>query len=78
MELSIATVGQGLTIVIQDDGKGIDPMIVRAGGRPGHWGLRGMDERAARIGARLSIAPRAQGGTRIELTVATGRHALAS
>jgi hypothetical protein len=28
-------------VLIRDDGKGIEPEIVKAGGREGHWGCRG-------------------------------------
>jgi len=33
---------------------GIDPTIL-SGGKDGHFGFRGMRERAARIGAKLTI-----------------------
>ena len=51
-----------------DDGVGIDPEILSAGGRPGHWGLIGTRERAAKVGARLTIAGAAP-GTVVELRV---------
>jgi signal transduction histidine kinase/ligand-binding sensor domain-containing protein len=53
----------------RDDGKGIDPAILDAGGRPGHFGIRGMRERAARIGGRLEILSRVGAGTEIDLTI---------
>ncbi|MTV36655.1 sensor histidine kinase [Duganella radicis] len=53
---------------VLDDGKGIDPEVVR-NGRAGHWGVTGLFERAARIGAELLIEPREHGGTRVLLTV---------
>jgi signal transduction histidine kinase len=40
-----------LRVRIRDDGKGMDPTILEDGGRPGHWGITGMRERAQRIGA---------------------------
>ena len=55
-------------LVVEDDGAGIDKAVLRAGGRPGHWGLTGMRERARQIGAALSVG-RAANGTRVELTL---------
>ena len=54
---------------IRDDGRGIDPGILDEGGRPGHWGLQGMRERAQRIGAQLQFWSRPATGTEVELTV---------
>jgi signal transduction histidine kinase len=39
---------------IQDDGGGIPPQILQAG-KSGHYGLMGMRERAARIGAKITV-----------------------
>lgn len=57
---------------IRDDGRGIDPDILEQGGRPGHWGLAGMRERAAALRGRISIVPDDAGGTRVTLTVPGG------
>ncbi len=54
---------------IRDDGSGIDPQIIEAGGKAGHWGMRGMRERAARIGARLATWSRPEAGTELELEI---------
>jgi len=56
-------------LIIRDDGKGIDPEVMKARGRAGHWGLPGMYERAEGIGARLEIWSEAGAGTEIRLTV---------
>jgi signal transduction histidine kinase len=40
---------------VKDDGKGIDPQILSAGGRPGHHGLQGLRERAKLAGGKLPI-----------------------
>jgi len=58
-----------LRLRIRDDGKGIDPKDLGDGGRPGHWGLQGIRERARRIGARLNFWTEAGVGTEVELTV---------
>ena len=54
---------------VRDDGRGIDPEILEAGGRAGHWGLQGMHERAQKIGGQLSFWSRPATGTEVELTV---------
>jgi len=54
---------------IRDDGRGIDPHILENGGRAEHWGLRGMRERANRIGAQLELWSRPLAGTEVGLTV---------
>ena len=45
---------QNMLLRIQDDGEGIAPEFLQAG-RSGHYGLIGMRERAARIGAKLTV-----------------------
>jgi len=54
---------------IRDDGKGVDSRVLQAGGTAGHWGLRGVRERAQQIGARLDFWSEAGAGTEVELTV---------
>jgi len=58
-----------LRIRIRDDGKGIDPNVLKAGGVEGHWGLRGIRERATRIGAQLDFWSETGAGTEVQLTV---------
>jgi signal transduction histidine kinase/ligand-binding sensor domain-containing protein len=58
-----------LRVRIRDDGAGVAPEILEMGGRPGHWGLAGMHERAARIGATLQVWSRTEAGTEVELKV---------
>src|SRR5262249_52733065 len=55
-----------LKLQIRDDGRGIDPGVLE-NGRPGHWGMAGMRERAAKIGASLSLRSRPGTGTQIEV-----------
>ena len=54
---------------VRDDGHGIDSRILEEGGRPDHWGLQGMRERAHRIGAQLELWSRPETGTEVELIV---------
>jgi signal transduction histidine kinase/streptogramin lyase len=65
-----------LCLLIRDDGCGIDPRILNSG-RPGHWGLLGMRERAERIEAQFVVKSGAARGTEIRLTV-PGRTAFSS
>jgi signal transduction histidine kinase len=57
-----------LKLAIRDDGVGIDPAVLDKG-KDGHFGLRGMRERAARIGARLAIDAVPGSGTTVTLVV---------
>jgi len=49
---------------VRDDGRGIDGAVLRDG-RDGHWGLRGIRERAASVGGTASIVSRDEGGTEV-------------
>lgn len=69
--VEIAYRGDGFLLRIEDDGVGIDKATLAAG-RAGHWGLAGLRERAARLGAKLAIASEPGGGTRVELLVPAG------
>jgi signal transduction histidine kinase len=57
-----------LRISVQDNGRGIDEDTITRG-RPGHHGIRGMRERAERIGATLSIRSGSGQGTEVDLCV---------
>jgi signal transduction histidine kinase len=58
-----------LRVLIRDDGKGMDPKVLKEGGQPGHWGLPGVRERAKQIGARLDFWSEGGAGTEVQLTV---------
>jgi signal transduction histidine kinase len=60
--------GHDLTLRIRDNGVGIEPTVV-ARGKDGHVGLRGMRERAERIGAAFTLESGAEKGTAITLIV---------
>jgi len=53
-------------LTVRDDGAGMPEALVRQG-RGGHFGLQGMRERAADIGAQFKIAGASEGGTLVEL-----------
>jgi signal transduction histidine kinase len=54
---------------VRDDGKGIDPELLRAEGREGHFGLRGMRERAKLAGGKLTVWSGLDAGTEVELGI---------
>jgi signal transduction histidine kinase len=54
---------------VRDDGRGVESRVLEEGGRPGHWGLPGMRERARKMGAQLELWSRPGSGTEVELTV---------
>ena len=60
-----------LRLRIRDDGKGMDLKILQ-GDSSGHWGLRGVRERAQRIGAKLDVWSEAGAGAEFQLTVPAG------
>ncbi|NYE59936.1 signal transduction histidine kinase/ligand-binding sensor domain-containing protein [Duganella sp. 1224] len=59
-----------LTLTVRDDGRGIDADVLRDGQRDGHWGLVGMRERAAAIGAQLTITSTPGKGTTVAMVIA--------
>jgi signal transduction histidine kinase/ligand-binding sensor domain-containing protein len=64
------TYGAGaLRVRVRDDGRGIGASVLEAGGRPGHYGLIGMRERAKKLGGHLEIWSKPEAGTEIDLRV---------
>jgi signal transduction histidine kinase len=68
VEVELRYCDPNLRLFVRDDGRGIEPQILRDG-RDGHWGLSGMRETAERIGAKLRLQSRLSEGTEVELTV---------
>ena len=58
---------------VRDDGKGINPKLLSDDGREGHFGLRGMRERAKLIGGKLTVWSELDSGTELELSIAASR-----
>jgi len=69
IEVDIHYEKRGLRLRVRDDGKGIDPKILAAGGRDGHHGLPGMQERARLVGGKLTLSSELDSGTAAELTI---------
>jgi ligand-binding sensor domain-containing protein/signal transduction histidine kinase len=69
IEVEIRYEARQLRVQVRDDGTGIDPSVMRQAGRPGHWGMSGMRERAQGVGGQLEVWSEHGAGTEIELTV---------
>jgi signal transduction histidine kinase/ligand-binding sensor domain-containing protein len=59
---------QQLRIRVQDNGRGMSKETLDLG-RPGHYGIEGMQERAERLGGSISIRSRLGEGTEVNLTI---------
>ena len=68
IEIELEYGPQELSVFVRDDGRGVDPDVIRTGS-DGHWGIIGMRERAQRIGGHLKIRSRAAAGTEVELRI---------
>jgi signal transduction histidine kinase len=60
--------GRDLTLSVRDNGQGFDPELLNSG-RPGHFGIIGMRERASNLGGRLLLTTSQGRGTYLTLTV---------
>jgi signal transduction histidine kinase len=69
VEVEITYDREQFRVRIRDDGRGIDPQILKQGSRADHYGLQGMRERANRIDAQLNLWSGAERGTEVELLV---------
>jgi len=72
IEVEISYAEKLFRLRVRDDGQGIAPDILRDG-RPGHYGLAGMAERARQIGGKLSTWSRPGAGTEIEFRIPGSR-----
>jgi signal transduction histidine kinase len=69
IEVEIRYGPRDFRVRVRDDGAGIDPAILGQEGRSGHFGLKGMRERAQHIGGKLEVWSQRDAGTEIELTI---------
>jgi signal transduction histidine kinase len=58
-----------LRVRVRDNGNGIEPNLISDDGREGHFGLRGMRERAKLIGGKFTVWSELRSGTEVELTI---------
>jgi len=73
IELDVVYGSESVDVRISDNGRGLDENIAASGHRPGHWGLVGMRERAACIGATLEIDSKPGEGTAITVSTPAKR-----
>ena len=71
IEFELEYADRELQMRVRDDGIGISSQVLRDG-RKGHWGLAGMQERAARIGGLLKISSSPSNGTEVRLSIPSG------
>jgi signal transduction histidine kinase len=69
IEVEICYDRRQLRLRVRDNGKGIDPKVLAGGGRTGHYGLPGMQERAKLVGGKLAVWSEIDSGTETELTI---------
>ena len=67
VEVDIRYDDEQFRLRVRDDGKGIDAAVLANQGLEGHYGLRGMPERAALIGGKLDVWSEVGAGTEVEL-----------
>ena len=73
IEVEIHYDDRRLRVRVRDDGKGIDPKLLSDGEPEGHFGLRGMRERAKLIGGKLTVWSELDAGTEVELSIPAAR-----
>jgi signal transduction histidine kinase/ligand-binding sensor domain-containing protein len=69
VEIEIRYDERRLRLRLRDDGKGIDPKLLTDDGDVGHYGLRGMRERAKLLGGKLTVWSERGSGTEVELII---------
>jgi signal transduction histidine kinase/ligand-binding sensor domain-containing protein len=69
IELEIRYGSAALSLLVRDDGIGIEESALVGTGRAQHFGLVGMRERAAKISSRIEIFTRPGAGTEVQLRV---------
>ena len=73
IEVEIRYDDRQLWVRVRDDGKGIEAKLISHDGREGHFGLRGMRERAKLIGGKLTVWSELDAGTEVELSIPAAR-----
>jgi len=68
VEVEVEYLQRKLRLVVRDNGKGIDPQALQSG-QNSHWGLTGMRERAASIGAEIRVWSNQGEGTEVGISV---------
>lgn len=71
IQVELAYEKKWLNLIVRDDGRGLDADEARLAESDGHWGVRGMKERAARANGVLDIAVSEGRGTSVTLSLPT-------
>ena len=74
VEVSIEPGNESIAFVVKDNGMGFDPNEVKMPTAEPHWGLLSMQQRAASIGAVLSIDSTPGRGTQVSVKVRRNHH----
>lgn len=69
LDLQVVYGADQLEVSVSDDGQGFPAGFDPETGSEGHWGLRGMRERAATLGAQVQWLTRPEGGVTVLITV---------
>jgi signal transduction histidine kinase len=67
--VTLRTTARSVCLTVADNGKGFDPEAVNQRARDHGWGLMIMRERAASIGAQVSIESAPGHGTKVVVTL---------
>ena len=73
IKVSLLCGPKSVVLTVADDGRGFDTEAQEMNPRAGHWGLRGMKERAQVIGARFECRSAPNEGTEVIVTVPAHR-----
>lgn len=73
IEVGLDYTAQRFRLNVRDNGRGLADDIAVLG-RPGHWGIPGMRDRAERLGAALKFWSRIKLGTEVDLIVPGRSH----
>lgn len=69
VRIGLAERGEDFVLTVADDGRGADPLAVEAAARAGHFGVKGLHERMARVGGRAEWHSALGQGTTVTCTV---------
>ena len=72
IEVELRYDARAFRLRVRDDGRGTDPRVL-AGDQTGHFGLRGMRERAALAGGKLALWSAPNAGMEVELIIPASR-----
>jgi signal transduction histidine kinase len=73
IDVEIRYEARQLLVRVRDDGKGIEPEVLRTGEKRGHFGLGGMRERAELAGGKLAFRSSVGSGTEVEFSAPASR-----